>query len=187
MFVEMIEEVEERDLASNSMAAKGEDKPEGKGETVNNILEGHGLTDGNSCESNGIISVVGRVPAIDSTPTPRIIDVFSNGGAFSTETPQETEENARGDSSLKPQPRKGLTGRRLRAAPFKRKRSRPEPGTPSDSDSSDTKERRRQNVTTADWTAWKANKRKQGGAASFNHEEGDSTLECGVTLDKELE
>ena len=188
MLDEMLEVEEERDLASNSMAAEGEDNPDGKGETFDNILEGHGKPDGTSCDSIGILSVVCRVPADDSNPTLGTKDVVSSNGETSfTETPQDTKEDARGDSGEKPQPRKGLTGRRLRAAPFKRKRFRPEPGTPSDSDSSDTKERRRQNVTTDDWTACKASKRKLEVATSFNNEIGEPTLECGVALDKELE
>ena len=105
MFVEMLEVVEERDLASNSMAAKGEDNTEGKGETVNNLLEGHALPDGTPCESIGILSVVGDVPADDSDPALRTVDVVSsNGGASYTKTPQEMEENARGDSGEEPQP-----------------------------------------------------------------------------------
>ena len=78
-------------------------------------------------------------------------------------------------SGEKTETHRGLKGRWLIAPLFKRKKFQSEPGTPSDSDSSDTKERRRENVTTKDWPAWKSKKAKLEVATTCRFE-GDAPV-----------
>ena len=100
---------------------------------------------------------------------------FISGGSPHTDLHVDVDKSAQGCSGEKSQRRRGLKGRRLRAPSFQRRKFRPEPGTPSDSDSWDTKERRRQNVTTSDWQSMKGKKAKLDVSTS-RKVEGDAPI-----------
>ena len=113
-----------------------------------------------------------RVPVDVNMPKQRS-DVSDSKRAETlvTDMHVRVDDIAQENSLDKSQRHRGLQGRRLKAPSFKRRKRRSEPGTPSDSDSSDTKERRRQNVTLADWPAWKVKKARLEVASSRRVEE----------------
>ena len=153
------------------MATKRVDNQEGNVGSEIIHSEEHCKPELRPCGSSGTRDEC-QILAVDSIPKLMTeVAEFNRGETIRTDMHVRLEDTADGNSQGKSQRRRGLRGRRVKAASFKRRKRRSAPGTPSDSDSSDTKERRRQNVTPADWPAWKAKKSRLEVASSRRVEE----------------